>query len=185
MIELVRRRLESLGQEGVVELGRVSRYVDEIVEHVRVLAGELRPMLLADLGLEGSLRSLTAGMTTETTAVRATFATEIPRLDDAAELGVYRIAQEALANALRHARARHVDVVLAVSDHELRLEVRDDGDGFDPAERRAQALGLVSMEERAQALGGCFEVRSTAGKGTTVRVEIPWHAVALRRTASR
>jgi PAS domain S-box-containing protein len=185
MVELVRRRLEANGYEGVTELGRVTRYVDEIVEHVRVLAGELRPMLLADLGLEGTLRSLTAGMTSETTAVRAAFATEIPRLDDGAELGIYRIAQEALANALRHARARSVDVTLAVAGHALRLEIRDDGCGFDPADRRSQALGLVSMEERAQALGGCFEVQSAAGKGTTVRVEIPLHAVALRRTAAR
>jgi signal transduction histidine kinase len=131
------------------------------------------------------LRSLTAGMSTKATMVRAIFRTEIPRLDDGAELGIYRIAQEALSNALRHARARQVELALAASEQELRLEIRDDGCGFDPADRRAQALGLVSMEERAQALGGCFEVRSTAGKGTVVLVEIPLRAVVLPQTASR
>jgi PAS domain S-box-containing protein len=173
LVELVRRRAAPLGADTVAELGRVTRYLDEIVEHVRRLAGELRPMLLADLGLEGSLRSLAAGMTSATTAVRATFRSAIPRLADDTELSVYRIAQEALANALRHARARSIEVTLGVRLGALCLEVRDDGRGFDPADRRAQALGLISMEERAQALGGRLTIDSVPDRGTIVRVELP------------
>jgi signal transduction histidine kinase len=86
---------------------------------------------------------------------------------------VYRIAQEALANAARHAGARSIVVALAASDGRLCLEVQDDGCGFDPAAPRAEALGLVSMEERAQALGGRLELKSAPGAGTTVRLECP------------
>jgi PAS domain S-box-containing protein len=173
LIELVRRRAEALGADTVADLARTSRHLDEIVEHVRGLARELRPMLLADLGLEGSLRSLAAGMTTDATVVRATFVGAVPRLADGLELGVYRIAQEALANALRHAQARTVEVALGGEDGWLRLEVRDDGRGFDASSRRGGALGLVSMEERAQALGGRFAIDSSPGCGTCVRVELP------------
>jgi PAS domain S-box-containing protein len=181
LVELVRRRAAPLGADTVAELGRVTRYLDEIVEHVRRLAGELRPMLLADLGLEGSLRSLAAGMTSATTAVRATFRSAIPRLADDTELSVYRIAQEALANALRHARARSIEVTLGVRLGALCLEVRDDGRGFDRGMRRTDSLGLASMEERALALGGRLEIVSAPGEGTVVRLTCP---LKMRNPAS-
>ena len=174
IVESVRRRLEPHGGATAAELDRVSRHLYEIVEHVRQLAGELRPMLLADLGLVGGLRSLVAGMATDTTAVHGHFASGIPRLADDVELGLYRIAQEALANAMRHAGAERVDVTLDLRRECLALEVRDDGCGFDPGDRRAEALGLTSMAERAQALGGRFEILSQPGEGTTVRVALPF-----------
>jgi signal transduction histidine kinase len=88
---------------------------------------------------------------------------------------VLRIAQEALQNALRHARADHVAVRIGAADGVLELEVRDDGTGFDPLspEVRSSRLGLSSMEERARRLGGRLEIRSDAGDGTTVRLEAP------------
>jgi signal transduction histidine kinase len=87
---------------------------------------------------------------------------------------VLRIAQEALQNALRHAGAEHVGVRLAVSDGTISLEVTDDGTGFEPAdpELRSRRLGLTSMEERAQRLGGRLEIRSAPGAGTVVRLEV-------------
>ena len=86
---------------------------------------------------------------------------------------ILRIAQEALANALRHAEAEHVWVRLGAEDGRLVLEVRDDGVGFDPdaAAVRSRRLGLTSMEERAQRLGGRLTLRSEPGAGTTVRLE--------------
>ena len=86
---------------------------------------------------------------------------------------ILRIAQEALANALRHADAEHVSVRLGAEDGRLVLEVRDDGVGFDPdaAAVRSRRLGLTSMEERAQRLGGRLTLRSEPGAGTTVRLE--------------
>lgn len=172
LVESLRRRLAP-GKDDDATFERVTRYLNRLVEHVRNLAGELRPMLLADLGLEGSLRSLAVGSSSSAVAVRATFADVVPRLPESVELGIYRIVQEALANALRHAQPAHVDVTVAPGADELVVEVRDDGCGFDPDQRRAQALGLIGMEERAQALGGRLEVSSTPTVGTTVRVVLP------------
>jgi signal transduction histidine kinase len=86
---------------------------------------------------------------------------------------VFRIAQEALQNALRHAQATRIVLKLRGEDGRLVLEVADDGVGFDPeaADLRSRRLGLTSMEERAQRLGGRLEVRSAKGAGTTVHLE--------------
>ena len=95
--------------------------------------------------------------------------------DPARDAEVLRIAQEALQNALRHAAADRVAVRLVRAEHGLLLEVEDDGVGFDPAAQdlRARRLGLTSMEERAERVGGRLSIRSSAGAGTTVRLEIP------------
>ncbi len=143
------------------------------MEHLRLLAGELRPLLLHDLGLEQSLRSLALGLASDTTNIQTVFATSVPRLAEALEVTVYRIAQEALTNALRHAQARTIRLELATRLGRLRLEIRDDGCGFDPSRRRTTALGLLSMEERALALGGRLTVTSLPGQGTTIVLECP------------
>jgi signal transduction histidine kinase len=85
-----------------------------------------------------------------------------------------RIAHEALHNAVRHANAEHVQVRVRGDNGTLTIEVADDGVGFAPerAEVRSRHLGLTSMEERAQELGGRLEIRSAPGKGTTVRLEV-------------
>jgi PAS domain S-box-containing protein len=172
LVASLRRRMSPMAGEHAGEFDRIVHYLGEVVEHLRVLARELRPMLLHDLGLDGSLRSLADGMSAATRVV-TDFRTPIPRLTEETELTVYRIAQEALANAARHAGARSIVVSLAATDGLLRLEVQDDGCGFDPAAPRTEALGLVSMEERALALGGRLELSSAPGKGTTVRLQCP------------
>jgi signal transduction histidine kinase len=87
---------------------------------------------------------------------------------------VLRIAQEALQNALRHAGAHHIAVRLASVNGGLALEVEDDGVGFvpDDPQLRSRRLGLTSMEERAERLGGRLEIRSSPAAGTTVRLEV-------------
>jgi PAS domain S-box-containing protein len=174
LIESLRQQLAPQSPEADVRLGRIGRYVTEVSEHLRQLARQLRPMLLRDLGLEESLHSLAEGMTAAGTRVDARFPTVIPRLREETEIGVYRIAQEALANAARHAGAATIHLTLAVQGARLTLEISDDGAGFLPDERRSTgALGLVGMEERALALGGEFDLRSTPGCGTTVRFACP------------
>jgi two-component system NarL family sensor kinase len=173
LVESARRRAASGEARCSEELGRASGYLSEVVEHLRLLAGELRPMLLHDLGLEESLRSLALGLASPATSIVTVFPTPIPRLDEAAEVTVYRIAQEALTNALRHARARMVRLGLVANGSRLRLEIRDDGCGFDPGRRRTTALGLLSMEERALALGGRLAVTSVPGEGTAVILDCP------------
>ncbi|MCC6764734.1 MAG: PAS domain-containing protein [Deltaproteobacteria bacterium] len=174
LIESLRRRAAEAAPGLTEDLARAARYVGEVGEHLRQLARELRPMLLRELGIEESLCSLAEGMSTVETTVTTDVRTPVPRLHEETEIGVYRIAQEALVNAVRHAGARTIEIVLAVASDGLELEIVDDGCGFAPEARRAsEALGLVGMEERALALGGRLEVRSAPGAGTRVRLVCP------------
>jgi signal transduction histidine kinase len=88
---------------------------------------------------------------------------------------VFRIAQEALHNAVKHAAADRLGLRLEEGERQLVLTVRDDGVGFDPAAtaHRSRRLGLTSMEERATSLGGALRIDSAPGKGTTIRLEVP------------
>lgn len=170
--------IESARQRGVSDdanptLAQAQRYLRQVGEHLRMLARDLRPLQLSDLGLGECLRALAAGMTTDKVHVTAALPTAIPRLGEETEVAVYRVAQEAVANAVRHAHARAVNLTVDAKGGVLRLEVRDDGDGFDRRKLRSAALGLVAMEERATALGGRLRVESTPGAGTSVSLECP------------
>jgi PAS domain S-box-containing protein len=174
IVESLRRQLATDSPALDAGLARVSTYVSEVGEHLRRLARDLRPMLLRDLGLEESLTSLAEGMTAAGTNVHAVFPTAIPRLSEETEIGVYRIAQEALANAARHSGAGSIRLTLTADGTTLGLEVVDDGCGFVLDEQRgSETLGLVGMEERALALGGRLQLHSAPGRGTTVRFECP------------
>ena len=174
LLESLRGRLAPLPPEPAAQFERIGQCLAGVIDHMRVLARDLRPVLLQDLGLEESLRSLAKGVESPRTAMRIECPTPIPPLDEDTEIGLYRIAQEALANAQRHANAREVVVTLTVEADTLRLEVRDDGCGFVPEEqRRSGGLGLLSIEERALALGGRLSVASRPGAGTTICLEYP------------
>jgi signal transduction histidine kinase len=154
-------------------LTRAQTHLRTVGEHVRLMARDLRPLQLPDLGLGECLRALAAGMGTESVQVSIAVPPTLPRFGEEIEVAVYRVAQEALANAVRHAEAHAVTLTLGTCNGTLALEVRDDGRGFDHEELRAAALGLVAMEERAVALGGTLRVRSAPGAGTTIRLECP------------
>jgi signal transduction histidine kinase len=92
-------------------------------------------------------------------------------LPDEYKICVYRLVQEALNNAVRHARARNARVRVAGSASGISIEVSDDGQGFDP--QRARGLGILGMEERVKRLGGSLAVRSAPGQGTVLTAELP------------
>ncbi|WP_425604546.1 ATP-binding protein [Novilysobacter erysipheiresistens] len=92
------------------------------------------------------------------------------------ELACFRIAQEALTNALRHADAQRVSVTLSATGDRIELRIEDDGSGFDAG--RTHGLGLVTMRERAQQLGGRFEVEAGADGGTRVSASLPMREAA-------
>jgi signal transduction histidine kinase len=152
----------------VQRLGELAR---EALEELRSLIFGLRPAELERDGLELTLRK-------EVEMLRRIHGVEIELTSDGepdgsdqgTELAVLRIVEEALHNALRHARARHIAVRLGPR----RIEISDDGVGFEPqrAELRSRHLGLTSMEERAAELGGRIEVRSAPGTGTTVELQL-------------
>jgi PAS domain S-box-containing protein len=173
LVASVRQRLGPERGDLAIELARASHFLAELVEHLRLLARELRPLQLRDLGLEESLHALAIRMSSPTTSVVARVTSPVPRVADEVEMSMYRVAQEALANALRHAEPSSIALTLVVHDGRIRLEVHDDGCGFDPTRRPSEALGLTSMEERALALGGRLSVESAPGAGTTIAFECP------------
>ncbi|MGN6377615.1 MAG: GAF domain-containing protein [Gaiellales bacterium] len=147
---------------------------EEALDELRSLVFELRPPDLERDGLAGALRkhvNVVRRLQGRDIHLEAAAVAADPERDPQ----VLRIAQEALQNSLRHAQADHVWVTLAGADGLLVLEVRDDGRGFSPDDPglRSRRLGLTSMEERAQRLGGRLEIRSAPGAGTTVRLESP------------
>ncbi|MDF2709893.1 MAG: hypothetical protein K0R62_5545 [Nonomuraea muscovyensis] len=152
------------------ELERVQRLAGEALAELRAVIVELRPAELARHGLAETLRKHVR-LLDRLHPVRVTFDCEgLPALDPAVEVAVLRVAQEALHNALRHAEAAGVSLWLGHEAGRLVMSVRDDGKGFDQAASRG--LGLVSMRERAESVGGVMSVESAPGEGTAVRVEV-------------
>jgi PAS domain S-box-containing protein len=151
--------------------------VDRAIQQVRALALDLRPAILDHLGLPAALRwfvdRMPEGPTTHLAVEEGDGRTLSPEVKTAA----FRIAQEAVTNVLRHARARNVWVSLATRPSDLELSVRDDGLGFDLGTLRRRSpvasFGLSSMEERVRLVGGQFEIRSSPGAGTEVRACFP------------
>jgi signal transduction histidine kinase len=157
------------------QLARVQETAREALAELRALIFELRPPDLDADGLAGALRKHVEVMRAlHPTAIDLDVDPDASTSETARDREVLRIAQEALHNALRHAGAEHVAVRLRGRDGTLALEVADDGAGFDPgdAEIRGRHLGLTSMEERAERLGGRLEIASAPGAGATVRLEV-------------
>ena len=173
VVDSIRRYLPPMHAERASDLHRVANRLNEMAEHLRVLSRDLHPMDLHDFGLETGLRKLARNVSLPDAHVEVFFTTTIPRVDEATAIGIYRIAQEALLNAARHAQARALVLTLAVADDTLSLEVQDDGRGFDPEDVAVNALGIKSMEERALALGGKLRLWSEPGKGTRVSMQCP------------
>lgn len=146
---------------------------------VRRIAFELRPTALDDLGLEVALKRY-AHELEDRTAIPVTVSIELSdsRLHPDIETVVYRVAQEALTNAIKSAAPRSIGVTLVESDGMVRLVVEDDGRGFDPTGAHGRGLGLLGMSERAALVGGRVDIRSAVGAGTAVELAVPRHLVA-------
>jgi signal transduction histidine kinase len=148
-------------------LGRLQEAARGALESVRRLSHGLRPPALDELGPVGALRQLA-----ESLGLRAHFTEGDPsRLPAAVEVAVYLIGAEALHNVARHAGTRDVGVSLTADDDSVTVVVHDSGPGVDGD--RAAGIGLRTMRERADELGGTVRVESAAGRGTTVTATLP------------
>ncbi len=151
----------------------------QLLQQARQLSLELRPPLLDDLGLVPALRWYLDQQTQRAALLVEFFADPaLERVDAAIETACFRVAQEALTNVARHARARTVSAELHRAPEALHLVVRDDGIGFDvvTAQQRAQrgaSLGLIGMRERMALVGGEFDCKSALGRGTEVHAFFP------------
>jgi signal transduction histidine kinase len=144
------------------------------VADVRRLVYALRPPALDALGLTGALRSQVAHQDHNDLRIAIYGPEELPALPAAVEVAAYRIALEALTNVVRHAEARNCTVRLEMHEKlsALRLEVEDDGRGIE--ENRRAGVGLTSMRERAEELGGSCTVEAVPSGGTRVRAFLPY-----------
>ncbi len=157
-----------------VQLERAQQLAHGSMDELRSLIFELRPAAVADEGLAAALGKHIGVLRRVHDQDIALRVGGTARLGAAAESQVFRIAQEAVNNALRHAGAQHIAVGLDARNGGVALTVDDDGAGFDPAAPalRARRLGLTSMEERARALGGTLTIDSRPGAGTRIRLEV-------------
>jgi signal transduction histidine kinase len=156
----------------VTEMRSVAALAGEAQAELRAVIDGLAPPDLAAGGLAGSLRSY-ARLAGKTYGVSVrVLAADLPDLGPQREAALYRVAQEALHNALRHSGAREIRVSLAPRQRRVVLEVADDGQGF-PAQPPPAGLGLPSMRERASSVGGTLTIRSAPGAGTVVRLSVP------------
>jgi len=158
------------------ELAHVQDELISLSEDVRHLSHNLHPSMLHETGLEAALGSLCHMQRhRHGPSIDLRVMPNADNLPDAVALCLYRAAQETLNNAIRHARARQIEVRLGIVDGSAELSVEDDGVGFNkPGEGvRPRGLGLLSLEERAKLLGGTFQLGSSPGKGTRICIRIP------------
>lgn len=150
--------------------------LEEASRHLREVMVELRPPGLDELGLIAALKdhALRVGRRTGM-HIAVTGAEPTPRLEPTVAIALFRITQEALNNVVKHAHAAHVSIELRTQKNELLLEITDDGGGFDDRQPRnkTESMGMTTMSERAEAVGGKVAVRSAVGKGTTILVRLP------------
>ena len=166
-------------------IARTQRLVEKSVDIVHQFARELRPAVLDDLGLIPALHSFLKHFSS-TTGVRAhlTAFAGVEQLDTVRRTVLFRVAQEALTNVARHAKASRVDVSLQKLPDGIGMRIQDDGKSFrvervlNPKERKR--LGLLGMSERLEMIGGRFRVESTPGKGTTIEAQVPLGNGAVR-----
>jgi signal transduction histidine kinase len=149
------------------------------LQNVRRIIAQLRPEALEDLGLPAALRWMTQERLKET-GIEAEV--DIPdvshRLPRSVELALYRVAQEALNNVLRHSGATRVRVSFHLTDNTATLEVWDNGRGFDvdavlKTQQPKEGWGLLGMQERLRPLEGSLDIESKPGQGTTIRATVP------------
>jgi two-component system CheB/CheR fusion protein len=145
-----------------------------LANEVRVISHRLHPSVLEDLGLAAALKSLVEEFGKHENMPATFRRRNVPdTLPPEVAAALYRIAQEALRNIAKHAGHTHVKVMLDTVGRDLRLTVRDSGEGFDPNEIQERGLGLISMQERARPVGGELTIESELGEGTTVKVVVP------------
>lgn len=156
---------------------RIKELLNQVEKHLRRYSHELRPTILDDLGWIPAIQFLADGISKRANLPIHIEATVRGRLPSAVETALYRIVQEALTNAVKHAKASGVWIRAWKENYALCCSVRDDGLGFDSSQVHMQTgrkgLGLVAMRERASAIGGTLRVESRPDQGTELSIRLP------------
>jgi signal transduction histidine kinase len=178
-LDILKTQLAGNGNEAFCSrLNDAASLLEATTGTIENVMAELRPPMLDDYGLLPALQWYTNEFSSRTGIQMSVDGDEeMERLTQASEIALFRIVQEALNNAVKHAHARSIHITLERSSARFMMTVSDDGVGLNtaliPPERRRPGLGMVTMRERAQAIGGQFEIEAAAGRGTRVVVRIP------------
>jgi signal transduction histidine kinase len=161
------------------KIARTQRLVEKSVDIVHRFARELRPTVLDDLGLIPALHSFVKGLAKQTGIhIHLTVFAAVEKLAGDKRTVLYRVAQEALTNVVRHAQASQVDVSIEKLPSGICMKIRDDGKSFQVERvlraKKNRRLGVLGMRERIEMVGGSFNIESAPGKGTTIRAQIPF-----------
>jgi signal transduction histidine kinase len=191
-IEVIKTLLKRDPKRALGELDELDKLVGTTIREARTMLFELRPLVLETQGLNAALSSYAEQFEANTNIkVDLDLDDSLGRLPPAVEQTLFSIAQEALGNVRKHARATTVRVELRPRGSEVTLQVVDDGRGFDVdatqagyAKRESQSLGLVNMIERAERVGGRLRLESKLRQGTTVVVTIPSRYLEVRASTA-
>ncbi|MBS4190244.1 sensor histidine kinase [Bacillus sp. FJAT-49705] len=163
------------GDEALREIRDLKKMVRSALYEVRRIIYDLRPMALDDLGLVPTLRKYL--QTTEeyhkTMKINFTNLKEEKRLPAKYEVALFRLIQESVQNALKHAEASEIKVGLEIDSSKVVAVIKDDGKGFDIQEKKKNSFGIMGMRERVELLEGQLSIDSKAGKGTIVVIQVP------------
>ncbi len=169
------KKLETADERTKEKVREMIDLIDETVKSVRRISSNLRPSMLDDLGLIAAL-AWHSQEVEKRFGIKVNFVADPPEIDLPAgkSTGLFRIYQEALTNAARHANAHEINSSLKISGNKIILEIRDDGKGINlDRDTRKKSFGLLGIKERAFVMGGKFELKSERGKGTSLIVSVP------------
>lgn len=167
-------RLKEIDPKSALRALSMCEMIDQTIEEVRRMAFRLRPGVLDDLGLIDALEAYTTDFERRTGITCVFEHANVPNVNETLATAAYRITQEALTNAARHAAASHIEVKVEAQNGNLFLNVTDNGKGFNLFElNESEGFGLASMRERASLAGGDLEIRSAAGEGTRIVCNMP------------
>src|SRR5699024_9413603 len=173
--ELVDRTFrEGSVEESLVEIRNVRKMISSSLFEVRRIIYDLRPMALDDLGLIPTLSKYAATDSDYNDIdIEITSIGKQDRLSQKYEIAFFRLVQESIQNAIKHAEATLIKVKIEVSDRLLTTLVKDNGKGFDTNVKNEKSFGLIGMRERVEMLDGTLKIDSVIGKGTSVYIKVP------------
>ncbi len=189
--QLEKRLVKLLPEENAVfaDLVMTEELLHRNQQSLRQMAYVLHSGVLEQFGLAEAFRKFTKDIDTlllkQSTAISLDLSPDFPRLESAIENGIYRTVQEAINNALKHARAKLISLSLGIKDDLALVIIRDDGCGFDLKKIESSGIGVASMYERAEIIGAKLNITSQKGKGTTVTLEAPLKQCGRKAQAVR
>ena len=159
------------------QVGRIEELLNQVEKQLRRYSHELRPTILDDLGWIPAIRFLAEGVSKRANLNIQIKTTVAGRLPGPIEIALYRIVQEALTNAAKHAKASQVGIRIGRKNRVFCCSIEDDGVGFDaravPSNGKRRGLGLIGMQERLNAIGGTLSINSAPGRGTKLLIQLP------------